>query len=74
MSFDPAGSSCTLANDVAKLTIPGKALYTCMLNESGGVIDDLIVYFFTPERYRLVVNAATCPSSVVAATSFKAWK
>ncbi len=48
-----------LANDVAKLTAPGKALYTCMLNESGGVIDDLIVYFFTPERYRLVVNAAT---------------
>jgi aminomethyltransferase len=48
-----------LANDVARLTVPGKALYTCMLNESGGVIDDLIVYFFTPERYRLVVNAAT---------------
>ena len=48
-----------LANDVAKLATPGKALYTCMLNESGGVIDDLIVYFFTPERYRLVVNAAT---------------
>jgi aminomethyltransferase len=48
-----------LANDVAKLTVPGKALYTCMLNEAGGVIDDLIVYFFTPERYRLVVNAAT---------------
>ena len=48
-----------LANDVAKLEAPGKALYTCMLNEAGGVIDDLIVYFFTPERYRLVVNAAT---------------
>ncbi len=48
-----------LANDVARLTEPGKALYTCMLNESGGVIDDLIVYFFSPERYRLVVNAAT---------------
>ncbi|MEE4164294.1 MAG: glycine cleavage system aminomethyltransferase GcvT [Woeseiaceae bacterium] len=48
-----------LANDVARLTVPGKALYSCMLNESGGVIDDLIVYFFTPERYRLVVNAAT---------------
>lgn len=48
-----------LANDVARLTDSGKALYTCMLNEAGGVIDDLIVYFFTPERYRLVVNAAT---------------
>ena len=35
------------ANDVAKLDdMPGKALYSCMLNEKGGVIDDLIVYFF----------------------------
>src|SRR5471030_2642993 len=33
-----------LANDVAKLKNPGKALYSCMLNEQGGVIDDLIVY------------------------------
>ncbi|MEM8814947.1 MAG: glycine cleavage system aminomethyltransferase GcvT [Pseudomonadota bacterium] len=48
-----------LANDVAKLKEPGKALYSCMLNDAGGVVDDLIVYFFTPERYRLVVNAAT---------------
>ena len=48
-----------LANDVARLKEPGKALYTCMLNERGGVIDDLIVYFFSPEHYRLVVNAAT---------------
>ncbi len=48
-----------LANDVAKLTVPGKALYSCMLQEDGGVIDDLIVYFFTPENYRIVVNAGT---------------
>ena len=48
-----------LANDVAKLTLPGKALYTCMLNPEGGVIDDLIVYFFAPDRYRIVVNAGT---------------
>ena len=48
-----------LANDVAKLTEPGKALYSCMLNFEGGVVDDLIVYFFTPTHYRLVVNAAT---------------
>ena len=34
-----------VANDVAKLEAPGKALYTCMLNEDGGVLDDLIVYF-----------------------------
>ncbi|MEY8771626.1 glycine cleavage system aminomethyltransferase GcvT [Erwinia sp. ACCC 02193] len=48
-----------LANDVAKLTQPGKALYTAMLNASAGVIDDLIVYFMTEEFFRLVVNSAT---------------
>jgi aminomethyltransferase len=48
-----------VANDVAKLTVAGKALYTGMLNEEGGVIDDLIVYFFNEEFYRLVVNSAT---------------
>jgi glycine cleavage system T protein (aminomethyltransferase) len=48
-----------LANDVAKLTLPGKALYSCLLKEDGGVIDDLIVYFFMPTRYRIVVNAGT---------------
>ena len=46
-------------NDVAKLTVPGKALYTGMLNEAAGVIDDLIIYFFTDTDYRLVVNSAT---------------
>ncbi len=48
-----------VANDVAKLTVPGKALYTGMLNETGGVIDDLIVYFMTEDFFRLVVNSAT---------------
>ncbi|MGB5166615.1 MAG: glycine cleavage system aminomethyltransferase GcvT [Woeseiaceae bacterium] len=48
-----------LANDVAKLKDAGKALYTCMLNDDGGVIDDLIVYFFSSSDYRLIVNAAT---------------
>ncbi|MBI3523590.1 MAG: glycine cleavage system aminomethyltransferase GcvT [Betaproteobacteria bacterium] len=48
-----------LANDVAKLTLPGKALYSCLLREDGGVIDDLIVYYFGPEHYRIVVNAGT---------------
>ncbi|MCX8018725.1 MAG: glycine cleavage system protein T, partial [Rhodocyclaceae bacterium] len=48
-----------LANDVAKLKRVGKALYTCMLNESGGILDDLIVYLRGPGTYRLVVNAAT---------------
>jgi aminomethyltransferase len=48
-----------LANDIAKLKDPGKALYTCMLNEEGGVIDDLIVYYINDQDYRIVVNAAT---------------
>jgi aminomethyltransferase len=48
-----------LANDVARLQAPGKALYSCMLNEDGGVIDDLIVYHLAADHYRMVVNAAT---------------
>lgn len=48
-----------LANDVAKLKKSGKALYTAMLNDDGGVVDDLIAYFFDQENYRLVVNSAT---------------
>jgi len=46
-------------NDVAKLTVVGKALYTGMLTEEAGVIDDLIIYFFSDTDYRLVVNSAT---------------
>ena len=53
-----------LANDVAKLTTPGKALYSCLLKEDGGVIDDLIVYFFTPEHFRIVVNAGTAEKDI----------
>jgi aminomethyltransferase len=48
-----------LANDVGKLTDRGKAMYSCMLNVEGGVIDDLIVYYFADTSYRLIVNAAT---------------
>ena len=48
-----------LANDVVKLTTPGKALYSGMLNSTGGVIDDLIVYFLQEDFFRLVVNSAT---------------
>ncbi|MCG8436031.1 MAG: glycine cleavage system aminomethyltransferase GcvT, partial [Gammaproteobacteria bacterium] len=48
-----------LANDAAKLKSPGKALYTCMLNENAGIIDDLIVYFMSDDWFRMVVNAAT---------------
>jgi len=48
-----------LANDVIRLKEVGKALYSCMLNASGGVIDDLIVYYLRDDCYRMVVNAAT---------------
>ena len=48
-----------LANDVARLEAPGKALYSCMLNEAGGILDDLIAYFMAEDCYRLVVNAGT---------------
>ena len=47
------------ANSVDKLTKPGKALYSCMLDEHGGVIDDLIVYYLAEDFFRTVVNAAT---------------
>src|SRR5690625_4949844 len=47
-----------MANDVARLEAPGKALYTCMLNPAGGVIDDLIVYRCYGEWFRGVVNSA----------------
>jgi glycine cleavage system T protein (aminomethyltransferase) len=53
-----------LANDVARLATPGKALYSCMLNPQGGVIDDLIVYYLAPSRYRIVVNAGTADKDV----------
>jgi aminomethyltransferase len=48
-----------LANDVGRLRTAGKALYSCMLNEAGGVIDDLIVYYLTESFFRAVVNAGT---------------
>ena len=65
LSLDLTGPDATpflrslLANDVNKLGEPGKALYACMLNVHGGVIDDLIVYRFSATDYRLVVNAGT---------------
>ncbi len=60
-----------LANDVGKLDRGGgvdagagdgagcAALYSCMLDGRGGILDDLIVYRFADDRYRLVVNAGT---------------
>ncbi|QID17589.1 glycine cleavage system aminomethyltransferase GcvT [Nitrogeniibacter mangrovi] len=70
LALDLSGDGATaflrtlLANDVAKLQVPGKALYSCMLNETGGVIDDLIVYFFAADKYRIVVNAGTADKDV----------
>lgn len=51
--------SYLLANDINRLQEPGKALYSCMLREDGGVIDDLITYFLEADFFRMVVNAAT---------------
>jgi aminomethyltransferase len=48
-----------LANDVGRLRTPGRALYSCLLNESAGILDDLIVYYLDEEYFRLVVNAGT---------------
>ena len=62
---DVVGADCRsflsrlVANDVAKLKVSGKALYAAMLNDAGGVIDDLIIYFLTETRFRIVVNAGT---------------
>ena len=62
---DLVGPDCSpflsrlVANDVAKLKVSGKALYSAMLNEAGGVIDDLIIYFLTDSQFRIVVNAGT---------------
>lgn len=70
LSIDLSGPDATpflrqlLGNDVIKLKEPGKALYSCMLNTEGGVIDDLIVYRFGDSDYRIVVNAGTADKDV----------
>jgi glycine cleavage system T protein (aminomethyltransferase) len=53
-----------VANNVAKLKTPGKAIYSCMLNEAGGVIDDLIIYWRGASRFRIVVNAGTADKDI----------
>ena len=68
---DLHGSGCKdflqylLANDVARLKLPGKAMYSCMLNEDGGIIDDLIVYYMNDEWYRVILNAGTHDKDMV---------
>lgn len=54
----PAFLARVMANDIAKLTAPGQAIYGVLLNEAAGVIDDLIVYR-REQGYRAVVNAST---------------
>ena len=53
-----------LANNVDKLALSGKALYSSMLLENGGVID-LIVYFMNEDWFRIVVNAGTADKDIV---------
>ncbi|PKL94389.1 MAG: glycine cleavage system protein T, partial [Gammaproteobacteria bacterium HGW-Gammaproteobacteria-8] len=53
-----------LANDVDKIAEPGQAIYGCMLDEQGGILDDLISYRLEDDFYRLVVNAATRESDL----------
>ncbi|MDQ8034524.1 MAG: glycine cleavage system aminomethyltransferase GcvT, partial [Bordetella sp.] len=70
LNVDVIGADATaflrrlVANDVARLTTPGRALYSCMLNPQGGIIDDLIIYFFAADRFRVVVNAGTADKDV----------
>lgn len=54
-----------LANNIGKLKTSGKALYSCILNEEGGIIDDLIVYYINPTYYRLIVNAGTTDKDLI---------
>ncbi|MHB8494524.1 MAG: glycine cleavage system aminomethyltransferase GcvT [Casimicrobiaceae bacterium] len=53
-----------LANNVDRLKTPGKALYSCLLADDGGILDDLIVYFLRDDLFRLVVNAATADKDI----------
>lgn len=54
-----------LTHDVDKLKHAGRALYSCMCNEHGGIIDDLIVYQRTPDHYRLILNSATRENDLI---------
>ena len=64
-----------IANNVDKLKEPGKALYSAMLNETGGVVDDLIVYFVGEGQYRMVINAGTAEKDLAwMAARVAAWQ
>lgn len=53
-----------LANNIDRIT-EGRAIYSCMLNDQGGVLDDLIVYKITPDQFRIVINAGTREKDLV---------
>jgi aminomethyltransferase len=53
-----------LANNINKLESEGQALYSCMLNHEGGILDDLIAYK-VGNFYRLVINASTAENDLV---------
>ena len=64
-----------IANNVDKLKVSGKALYSAMLNEAGGVVDDLIVYFIGDGQYRMVINAGTAEKDLAwMAARLAEWK
>jgi aminomethyltransferase len=64
-----------IANNIDKLKASGKALYSAMLNEAGGVIDDLIVYYLDDTRYRMVINAGTAEKDLAwMAARLAEWK
>lgn len=52
-----------LAGDIMKCA-PGKAMYALMLNDEGGIIDDLIAYYFSDRFIRLIVNAGNRESDL----------
>lgn len=53
-----------LAGDVGRLTEDGKALYTVMLNDQGGILDDLIIYRIKDRHYRAIFNAGAASSDL----------
>lgn len=60
-----------LANNVDKLREPGRALYSCLLREDGGILDDLIVYCLREDLFRVVVNAATADKDLAWFTALR---
>ncbi len=64
-----------IANNVDKLKASGKALYSAMLNDAGGVVDDLIVYYLDESHYRIVINAGTADKDLAwMGTRLADWK